>query len=931
MQREIGIKPVQLVVAGQPQHLAVRHYQADVVIDGPMCRTDLQITFANDLGRTIEGDLVFPLPPFAALCELHVKVGARSLRGKFRPRQRAQAEYHRAVQAGQTAALGESEGEDLGRLRIAPIEAGEDVEVTLGVVSTLLPISDGQRLLLPLTYMPRFVENQAGLKPIENAAGQRPRPLTLAARADVTVSIRKNGTPIQVRCTTHSLQKSDGPALLEVRVQSVPLDRDLQLEIVDRPTGDSPTAWVRHDASSGPDKLGPSTAVALLPPAFAEEGVTVARTVILLVDRSGSMSGEPIAAAKRAVRGCLRALGPTDQFNIIAFSDALAALAPRPLPFGDKSLELADQFVQGLSASGGTEASMALTAVLDDKIHVKAGSQAQFMHSEAPPLDSKHRLRIVVMMTDGDVGSAEQVLHSAKDRLIDTRLFVIGIGESVNHAMLAQLASLGSGTYTPVTTNEDLERALLKLKNAIDAPILTGVRVRLESDGEFLNPTKLEPAGALDLYAGQPLLLAFREPLKSGAVLHISAQSSEGTDRKLRVPISIESASNSVDAETATLLWALLRNRRLTYRFDSADDATLEALGTSFGLVNRQVALLAIHDEERHTDAPDTVPVVLPLPRNLVQAFGIGSGQHMTRAGTLTGGVLPGGMPAAMPSASFAAPPPPAPPMPMMSPAPMPPMSARAVPSCAYAPAPAAAEESDADDNISAKIRGSISSAAAPSAGAKKSLLQKVVGLFSKSATPADADPAALNITPPPPPPAQVDDSAAPVLAQAAAPPSVPAPVRTAPAAAAAVGNFRDDEAGLRALLLEQRADGLFGGELAATVLALAALVSRGHSARAGSFRAELRRTGQTLQARIHTAQEDDKLLCALGLALLRMPHKEPAPAELPQAYAAVLQGHSFDDLPALSAAVQKCIAQAPTGWWQTSLAQRIQQGFFSS
>lgn len=919
---------VRLSDSAEGAHLAVRSLSAEIVIDGPMYRTDLRITFANDLGRTIEGDLVFPLPPFAALCELTAKCGPRTLKARFRPRERAQAEYHRAVQAGKTAVLGESEGEDLSRMRIAPIEAGEDVVVILGLVGTMTPISDGHRLLLPLTYMPRYVENEQGQKPIENAAVQRPRPLTLAARADVKVSIRKGAVPVKVRCHTHTAALRDSGALLEASVKGVPLDRDLHLEILDRQTGDLPTIWVRHDPGQGPDKLGPTTAVALLPPPFAEEGVTIARSVILLVDRSGSMGGAPIAAAIRAVKGCLRALGPADRFNVIAFDDSLQALFSRPMPFTDAALRAADGFVNCLQAGGGTEASRALEAILDDDISRKATISS----SEVAPADSGHRLRVVVMMTDGDVGSAENVLKRAKDRLIDTRLFVIGIGDSVNHAMLARLAELGSGTYTPVSTNEDLERALHKLKDAIDAPLLTGVTIRLDVGGHFSTPKELEPAGSIDLFANQPLLLAWRGALPDGAFLQLTAQRSDGEDCKLRAPVQHGAEAGSIDAETASLLWALLRNRRLTYRFDASDDAALEELGVNFNLANRRVALVGVHQEERNTEAPESVPVVLPLPNNLAVAPEPVPGTPMPYFGQAAAPMSVGGPggPPPRPSAAMPAAPPPSP----ARPAPMPARSMAAPPS----PMMDAKKAKKAPAKPVAK----------PAAKGSGGLLSKVVRMFSgdsSSDSSPDSSPDLSSVpspvaVPPPPPPMQ-------------APPPAFSPAAPAPAAAsaasgalaqddegeaeadelhfreaAAAPRFSDDDAGLRALLLEQRADGLFGGEMAATVLAIAALVSRGHTARAGSFRAELRRTSQTLAARLATAAGDEKAQCALALALLRVAHGEAAPPELDAELAPLLSGQSLTELPGFAAAIRNLLGKTPATWWQTPLARAIRSAF---
>src|SRR6185312_11052470 len=229
------LSPVRLGDAQTGTFLAVRGVVAGVDIDGPFARTAIAVTFHNDLGRTLEGDLVFPLPPSAALEGLRATVGKRVIAAKIRPRPRAQAEYARAVTAGKTAALGETEGEDLARLRVAPIEDGEDVKIELVLVHALLPTDGGHRLVLPLTYMPRYVESEAALKDVERAAVDRPRPLTLAARARVTVRIESpSGKLAAHRCTSHKIHAEIARGETVITVSDTPLDRDLHLEIQDR-------------------------------------------------------------------------------------------------------------------------------------------------------------------------------------------------------------------------------------------------------------------------------------------------------------------------------------------------------------------------------------------------------------------------------------------------------------------------------------------------------------------------------------------------------------------------------------------------------------------------------------------------------------------------------------------------------------------------
>ncbi len=879
-------KSLNLSDNGSESFLAVRGVCANVFIDGPHASLKLVVTFHNDIGRTIEGDLVFPLPPMSALRSLVAKIGQRTIHGKVRGRSRAQAEYQRAIEAGQSAALGESEGEDLAQLKIAPIEHGEDVEISLTVDQILLPVSDGHRLIVPLTYMPRFIENPAELNSTEVAAVNRPRPMTLAARASVDVLItHPQGKPSTIRCASHRVTTITGEKETRIELRDTPLDRDLQVEIADRPRGDKPALWVRHDATNGPDDNGPTTTVAIVPPAFADEGPSIARNVVFLVDRSGSMNGTPMSSAIRAVRGALRSLSPEDRFNIIAFDNELEALATAPVPFDDSALTAADTFISKIRARGGTEASMAIQAALAPRLDAKVSVAI----TQLPPPDQTYRLRVVVFMTDGDVANAASVLRAAKEKLFDTRVHVLGIGDAVQHAMLAQLAEAGGGTYTPVATNEDLERALVRLKNAITAPLWTGIRVLVERDGERQTPKMLEPPGPMDLFAAEPVLFSFRGPINSGDKLVLMGQKSQGDDQRIAFELSVPEKAR---AENAATLWALLRNQRLTYRFDPADNDTLEGLGTAFGVVNRQVALVGVHSDDRQAPIEGHVPVVLPMPNNMSD-----DGATVMRSAAYSPG--PGGPPAAQRMASLpkkAAPPPPMP-------------RGGGMPLQGFGPPPAFGGPPPAPGGFGPPPP-------APGFG---------------------PPPPAPGFGPPPPPRSPAPVPMAPRAAPAPAPMEasdndfeVAAPARSIAMAAAPVPviSLPDGDAGLRALLLHQKADGLFGGDITSTLAAVAALVGHGHTAREGLFRAELRRTMMTLRSKIPSLSGNERAMALLALALLIMPHGDPAPDGLASDLATKLEGLSLSDLSETRTKVRAAMAMAPSGWDASPLAQGIKRTF---
>lgn len=813
--------------------IPLRRAAFEVSVDGPFVTTRATVSFHNETGRVVEADLVLPLPPFAAVQALHARWGQRALDGAVQAREAARATYEHAVAHGRAAVLGEGEGEDLARLRIAPIEPDADVEVTLTLLHGAAPTMEGHRVVVPLTYMPRYVESPEALTATEHAALNRPRPVTLDARAEVTLTVRGVGAA-RVRCASHRTRTTEAGGDTRVVIEEVPLDRDVLVEVLDRPTSNDPIVLLRKGIGDGPDGAGPCALATLVPPAFADEGATTPRTVIFLVDRSGSMGGGPMESAKRAVRGSLRALGAEDRFNVIAFDDQLEALGSTTLPFTDATLAAADRFTDRLDARGGTEASAALRAVMTD-----TPKKARVAWKEKPPQDTVARLRLVVFMTDGDVAGAADVLRAAKESLRNTRVHVLGIGDAVNHALLGEIAAVGGGTYTPVATDEDLERAIAHLKNALYAPVWTSVEAHLERAGERVALAELEPAAPWDLFARAPVSFAWRGATAPGDVLRVTGLGPDGRERALTV--SLDGAAEDAQAHAR---WATMRARRLTYRFDEGDDAALEQLGTAYGLITRRTSLVAVdsYDSGRRVEAK--VPVSFPMPGNVAEELA----RH---APMVAGG----------------------PPMAMMAQA----MPSMAIPMMA-APAPAS------------RSRGG--------------LLKKAAKRIARAFAPEEAD----------------DE----VMAEATFD-AMPADAYDAPPAAKAAPP-RDESAALRALLLEQGADGLFG-DIARTLAAVAALVSRGHTPREGDFRAELKRTLATLRARVDGLTGDEAVWARLSIALLTVPHGA-APEGLDDARAQAACAVRLGDPNALRASVIALVDRAPTGWDADPRAAKVRAAF---
>jgi len=81
------------------------------------------------------------------------------------------------------------------------------------------------------------------------------------------------------------------------------------------------------------------------PPATLAGRQPLKREVVLVLDRSGSMRGGRLEQARRAASEILGSLQPGEDFNIIAYNEAVEPLAPRPLPVTEANLQQAGRYL----------------------------------------------------------------------------------------------------------------------------------------------------------------------------------------------------------------------------------------------------------------------------------------------------------------------------------------------------------------------------------------------------------------------------------------------------------------------------------------------------------------------------------------------------------------------------------------------------------
>ncbi|MBK7197754.1 MAG: VWA domain-containing protein [Myxococcales bacterium] len=483
----------------------------DARVVGLTSTTEVRQTFVNHLREAIEATYVFPLPDRAAVQRFRMVAGDRVIEGVLDERGAARASYDQAIARGQRAAIAEEDRAGVFTLRVGNVMPGEVVTIAL-TLSGPVPIDDGEvTWVFPLVVAPRYVPGaplpgeQAGLgvaadtDAVPDASRISP-PVLLpgmpsAVRLGVRLSVDGGGLPVaQLRANLADVDaRADGRGWQIALRPGQRLDRDLVLRWqLGGASLASSAVWAPDAAGAGG-----TLAVTVVPPIGSAAGGRP-RDVVVVLDRSGSMEGWKMVAARRAAARIVDSLTERDRLAVIAFDNQCES--PRAhggalVPATDRHRFEAVQFLAGVEARGGTELAEPLR-------------RAAALLRSHPAHD-----QVLVLVTDGQVGNEDQLLAAMGGELGRLRVFTLGIDQAVNAAFLRRLAGLGGGACELVESEDRLDEVMGKIHRRIATPILTDLAI----DGRFLDAASQAPRRLPSVFAGAPVTVYLRCAGASGA------------------------------------------------------------------------------------------------------------------------------------------------------------------------------------------------------------------------------------------------------------------------------------------------------------------------------------------------------------------------------------------------------------------------------
>ena len=531
-----------------------------------VARVQVSQNFVNTGSRQMEVSFVFPLPYDGAIDRLTFMVDGKEYEAKLLSASEARSIYEGYVRRNQDPALLEWIGTGMFKTSVFPVPPGAERKVTLQYNQLLRKDRHITDFLFPLSTA-KYTS-----QPIES--------VLIRATIETGEELKSVYSPTHEVEITRS-GEHNATVKYEAKNQIPTTDFRLFFDTAEGSLGASVLSY-RPDAKDDGYFL-----LLASPQIKAKDSERTAKTVIFVVDRSGSMSGKKMEQARDALKFVLNNLREKDTFNIVAYDSSVEAFRPELQRFDDKTRQAALGFAEGLYAGGGTNIDGALTTALN-------------------MIQDSSRPSYVIFLTDGlptvgETNEAKIVDAARQNNKHHTRLISMGVGYDVNSRLLDRISRVNFGQTEFVRPDEDIERVVGRLYSRISEPVMTDVVIGFDleglraEDGSAVNRTY--PREVHDLFAGEQLVIVGRYRKPGDAKVTITGK--VGTaERKLDFPGKLVEQSNDESYAFVEKLWAMRRIGEIIDELDlkgKNDELVKElvTLSTKHGILTPYTSFLA--------------------------------------------------------------------------------------------------------------------------------------------------------------------------------------------------------------------------------------------------------------------------------------------------------------------------------------------------
>jgi Ca-activated chloride channel family protein len=596
------------------QELQIVLETANVEINGATAKTRLTQVFQNTTGRRVEGTYVFPLPEGAAISGFAMTVNGKRMEAEILEGDKAREIYAGIVAKLRDPAILEFIDRNLIQAKIFPIAPGAQQTMELEYSEALRPEANAFRYVVPLRL------------PLGGNAQQ----------ASVDIKITSPDGIKAVYSPTHDVEvKRDGDtarvtgAWGKAEPRPIATDSDASTRRTSGSDRDFVLYYTTAKSKVGVNLITHKEAgedgyfmMLVAPDPQIAQREIAAKDVVFVFDTSGSMQGEKIEQARKALLNLISNLNPDDRFNIVTFSSDTRTFRDGLVAADKSTLDAAREWIGKIKAVGGTNINDALIESLKMMKNEGRTQQIIFMTDGQPTVGETDVAQILKNIFIANTIGMERLPGPEISQKVDkkARLFVFGVGYDVNTRLLDTLAADNRGSSDYVLPSEDIEQKVGSLYNKIAYPVLSNPRV----DWNGMKVFDVYPKTLPDLFKGTQTVVFGRY---EGASMAHPQLIGLMNGREERVTGQGDFSDGGKLNDVIPRLWAtrkigtLLDEARLQNRtVDAEVKDEIIKLSKKFGIVTPFTAGL-IADDEARVLPPQRVPLDAADPR---AAFGIG-------------------------------------------------------------------------------------------------------------------------------------------------------------------------------------------------------------------------------------------------------------------------------------------------------------------
>ncbi|MFC1852328.1 VIT domain-containing protein [candidate division CSSED10-310 bacterium] len=551
-----------------PFPLDVLYHHVQVTIKGQTATTNIDQVFYNPTSRQLEGYYMFPIPVGAVLQEFTMSINGRQVSAELLDAKKARSLYEEIVRKLKDPALLEYSYQGLFKVRIFPIEPHSKKRVTLSY-KEMLTLDYGT-----YTYLYPLNTEKFSAKQLKEVS--------------VNVEIIAPDELKNIYCPTHEVdvvRKGARQARVSYEEQNVKPDRDFKLYFN---TSSSPVGLSLLTYQTGRED---GYFCLSATPAYDQGETDVnEKDITFVLDVSGSMAGDKLKQAKKAVIYCIENLNVGDRFEVIRFSTEAYALFRELVSASEANRDQAREFVNTLRPVGGT--------AIEDALQLALSSPVQ-----------RERPHMIIFITDGKptIGETNEdrlLAKIEKANISRTRIFTFGIGHEINTHLLDKITELSKATRTYIAPTEDIEIKISNFYDKVQSPVLTDIALNF---GRQINVYQTYPQQLPDLFRGSNITIFGRYKGQGETKIVLSGMA-RGKGKEFLLAANFEQKDTQHDFIPP--LWAA---RRIGHLLDLirlhgqnkelVDEITV--LARTFGIVTPYTSYLIMEDEAVRTVSRD--------------------------------------------------------------------------------------------------------------------------------------------------------------------------------------------------------------------------------------------------------------------------------------------------------------------------------------